>query len=118
MPQRLLGVDARKGHVFGRHAMSDKPCRYTVLVTGGREYDNADALGAVLDPIYWEHPDMLLVSGGQRKWSPERRCYVGADHLAIEWALSREVDFNGRPARWELEGHPQAGPMRNTRQLE
>lgn len=80
----------------------------TVLVCGGRHYDDRDCVFSVLDNL---RPAVtLLVAGGQ----------TGADTLAVQWARTRRVGFNEFPvshAEWKLYG-PSAGPRRNARMLE
>ncbi len=44
----------------------------------------------------------LIIQGGAR----------GADHLAAQWAASRDVDCITVPARWDMHGKG-AGPIRN-----
>ena len=52
-----------------------------VLVCGGQEYADRMKVREVLDGILIEHEIELLVHGGQ----------PGADRLASEWAMSRDV---------------------------
>lgn len=98
------------------------PERHVVLVCGGRAFSDWIALYATLDRIHADRPITLIVTGAQRKdlnfGTGKLPNYVGADHFAIEWSLERQIDFDGRPARWREDGHPQAGPMRNQRQLD
>jgi len=73
-----------------------------VIVTGGRNYQERSVVYAALDRVLKKHPDMELWSGSAK----------GADTLALEWALSREVNYRGFPAKWSAYGH-RAGPERN-----
>jgi hypothetical protein len=75
-----------------------------VLVCGGREYTNAKHVYRVLDETIGI---TTIISG----------CAKGADTLALKWAVSRQVDFKGYPARWGKDGL-RAGPERNQRMLE
>lgn len=86
-----------------------------VLVTGGRDYDDRGAIFRTLSEIHARTPIGLIISGACVDRNTGEMC--GADGIAIHWALQNEVDFNGRPDRWMLDGYPQAGPMRNSRQL-
>lgn len=51
--------------------------------------------------------DIKLISGGAR----------GADTLAIEWAISKEINYEVYPAKWKAFGKT-AGPKRNMEMLE
>lgn len=74
-----------------------------VLVTGGRDYTNHDALWAVLNEL----KPSVIIHGGAR----------GADTLAGEWAEWAGVPTIVSPANWNLMG-PVAGLLRNVRMLE
>lgn len=88
-----------------------------ILVTGGREYSDRAFVFSTLDRIHAKRRIGLMVCGACTTipQSRDERELRGADRWALEWAWSREVDFNGRPARWAEDGYPQAGPMRNRR---
>lgn len=88
-----------------------------VLVCGGRYFNQGSLLFNVLDTIHSQTPISLLISGAQRSKSRDGK-FVGADWLAIEWALHRQINFVGMPARWRAEGNRAAGPKRNARMLE
>lgn len=88
-----------------------------LLVCGGRYFNDGSLLFNVLDRIHNQTPISLLISGAQRTKSRDGK-FVGADWLAIEWALHRQIDFCGMPARWKTEGNRAAGPKRNARMLE
>lgn len=84
------------------------------LVCGGRNYDDTLFLQNFLDRL--SPAVSIIVSGAQRKLSLGVG-FVGADWLAIEWALSREIPFIGFPAQWKNFGGS-AGPIRNALMLE
>ena len=96
-----------------------KPEGLVVLVTGGRDYADKQRVFLELDKLDREQgPIAWIVCGACNDPDPERDGEMrGADRWAIEWAVSRQVDFVGRPARWRVDGYPQAGPMRNARML-
>ena len=73
-----------------------------LLVTGGRDYSDFQALRIVLDQIHKEHPVTLLIHGGAR----------GADTLAGRWAESNGVPTAVYRAQWKEHGKA-AGPIRN-----
>ena len=77
-----------------------------VLVTGGRDYDNAQVLFETLDGVHAARPISLLVEGGAR----------GADQLARQWARARGVASQTYRANWRR--GPSAGPERNQRMLD
>lgn len=77
-----------------------------VLVCGGRDYSDADMLGKILDAAHAANPIVCLIHGAAR----------GADSLAADWALSRDVLCQAYPADWERDGKS-AGPKRNQKML-
>jgi len=88
-----------------------------VLVCGGRDYADRRLLFATLDSIHERTPISLIISGACS--DPDHDGDMrGADWIGIQWAVSRQVDFAGCPARWRVDGYPQAGPKRNQRMLD
>lgn len=84
--------------------------RTIVLVTGGREFGNRDALWDALDHIHVETPISLMLSG---------HCPIGADAIAEDWAEEHGVLCVPLAAPWEevrlLCGRAEpAGPLRNS----
>lgn len=79
-----------------------------VLVCGGRDYSDADALWAALDKIYHAVPDdtLTIIQGGAK----------GADQMAVAWCLDRSVPYDNYPANWNRDGKS-AGPIRNQRMI-
>lgn len=78
----------------------------TVLVTGGRDYDNKRTLFRTLDQVHAIDPIALLIHGGAN----------GADSLAGAWARERGVPYKVYAAYWKRDGNA-AGPIRNQRML-
>ncbi|TVZ01226.1 DUF2493 domain-containing protein [Trebonia kvetii] len=76
-----------------------------ILVTGSRDWDDAAAIDeAIKDAtqgISW-HKVTIVVGD----------CPTGADRLADQWALEREVDVERHRAAWNTYGRA-AGPIRN-----
>lgn len=81
--------------------------RQRVLVCGGRDYEDRGSLFKVLDAAHYYNPFECLIHGAAR----------GADTLAGDWALARDVLCNAYPADWEKDGRS-AGPVRNQRMLD
>lgn len=77
-----------------------------VLVCGGRDYKDRDAVLRALDRVHIDKGITLLIRGGAR----------GADTLAEQWAESLEIDIERYPANWSKDGNA-AGPIRNARML-
>lgn len=77
-----------------------------VLVCGGRNYNDADKVAAVLNKLHAEARIDVIIEGGAR----------GADRLARQWAISRHVRLETFEADWENQGSF-AGPARNHRML-
>lgn len=79
-----------------------------VLVTGGRDYNDAERVFAVLDKLHREAGIDLVIEGGAN----------GADACARQWAmLNHDVASETYEADWENQGCF-AGPARNKRMLE
>jgi hypothetical protein len=84
------------------------------LVCGGRHYADKRVLFREMDRLRRERAISEIVCGAQRHWCESKRDYIGADWLAIEWALNRQLPFIGHPAQWKASGRA-AGPIRNER---
>lgn len=86
-----------------------------MLVCGGRDFDDREFLFSVIDRVLAKHGDSLvIITGSQRKLKADGS-YCGADYWAQEWAIDREVEYIGFPARWKTLGAPAAGGERNQR---
>lgn len=79
--------------------------RERVLVCGGREFSDREALFAVLDSI----KDLIdsVICGGAR----------GADDLAYTWACRNDKKPERYMAEWDRHGRA-AGPIRNQRMID
>lgn len=77
-----------------------------VLVCGGRDYADNNALRKQLDLQHAAKPISVLIEGGAR----------GADRLAAEWAEDWGVPVMRFPAPWRVAGKA-AGPWRNDAML-
>lgn len=79
-----------------------------VLVFGGRDYSDSDAVWAALDRVLAKHGPFTLVEGGAR----------GADRHAGRWAEARAgVRHEVYPADWSKLGR-RAGVVRNQEMLD
>jgi hypothetical protein len=78
----------------------------TVLVCGGRDYDDADQLYFFLDQLHAERPITKIVHGAA----------TGADTLGAMWGLVNHVFSAGYPANWKQYGKA-AGMIRNQEML-
>ena len=74
-----------------------------VLVFGGRDFSDREAVFAALDS---ERPDKVIPGGAP-----------GADALAREWCFDRKVSYWNVPADWTRYGKA-AGPIRNQRMID
>lgn len=83
-----------------------------VLVCGGRDFDDIGSVYGTMDSLHESRRISTIITGAQRKWCRTRMRWIGADWLAIEWALRREIPFIGHPAKWDAYGKS-AGPRRN-----
>jgi hypothetical protein len=80
--------------------------RLRLLVCGGRHFSDAAMLYKVLNELHDKTPVWLVINGG----SP------GADTLARDWSVSRDIAAQTFFANWREEGAA-AGPNRNARML-
>lgn len=78
-----------------------------VLVCGGRNYADRDFLTRYMDNLHERVCITHVINGGAR----------GADMLARNWAIIRDVDALTYPADWKEHGRA-AGPIRNQKMLE
>ena len=77
-----------------------------IMVTGGRRYENSDAVRAELDYEHAKSPVELIVGDA-----------TGADAHARAWAEDRGIKPRVFYAYWREEG-PAAGPLRNQRMVD
>lgn len=98
------------------HALEDDlVSELRIIVCGGREYDDAERVYSILDKVLEKFgPQIVIITGAQRKWVASENRFVGADFHAEEWARSREIEYQGFPARWKAL-RKRAGYERNTR---
>ena len=93
-----------------------------VLVCGGRDYNDHDAVFGFLDNFCvdnglryecdeygnWLPKDIVIIHGA---------CPTGADSLADQWAVVNWVQFVEFRADWKTYGN-KAGPIRNQRMID
>lgn len=85
--------------------MGNGPLR--ILVCGGRDYADHNAVTSVLNVLHAERGIAVLIHGAA----------PGADDLAGEWAHEHGVPVLPFPANWRGYGKG-AGPIRNRQMLE
>lgn len=73
-----------------------------IIVCGGRDYQDREAVWAALDKLHLKRGVTCLVQGHA----------TGADQLAREWAEARGIPCQSYPADWRRFGNS-AGPLRN-----
>lgn len=78
-----------------------------VLVCGGRNYDDVDRVGVVLNKLHDAKGIDVIMQGGAR----------GADEIAAAWGSFNGVPVDTYEADWENQGSF-AGPARNKRMLD
>src|SRR4051812_2885166 len=78
-----------------------------LLVCGGRDFNDRDAVNDALNRVHSKRPVTLLIHGDA----------PGADRLANRWAEEHAVRRAPYPANWAELG-PSAGPIRNQRMID
>lgn len=79
------------------------PIRLTkVVVTGGRDNYDIDAVKRTLDELQGEYGQLFIIEGGA----------TGIDECARCWAHDEGQQYATVPALWHIDGS-RAGPMRN-----
>jgi len=78
-----------------------------VIVCGGRDYDDEDAMRARMTTLRHEHPDAVVIHGGA----------PGADTWAGYLAEALGLDVELHKANWAAHGRA-AGPIRNQEMLD
>lgn len=85
-----------------------------VIVTGGRNYTDAEAVGFALAPL---NPSRVI-HGGCTTGTKTSGSFCGADGLAHAWAIANDVTVDVYEVVRYLDGDwPGAGPCRNARML-
>lgn len=79
----------------------------SVLVCGGRHYEDFEQVCAILDGIHAETPIGCIIEGGA----------YGADRLAARWACLRRIPNKRFSADWAKYGRA-AGPRRNQQMID
>lgn len=77
-----------------------------LIVCGGRDYENKDAVFSTLDEVHRRRHIALIIEGGA----------TGADRLARTWAIANHVPYLTVEAEWHAYGRA-AGPIRNRRMI-
>lgn len=78
-----------------------------VIVCGGRNYADYNAVAAFLDVVRESRGELHIIQGGAS----------GADRLAYSWARARRQTVTTVWADWDKHGKS-AGPIRNQRMLD
>lgn len=78
-----------------------------VIVCGGRDYRDRNAVFNALDRLHAKRGIELVIHGGAR----------GADCLAQQWADERGIPCRTYQAMWNLHGRS-AGPRRNQQMID
>lgn len=84
-----------------------------VLVTGGRDYTDADEFWAVMDFVLQSSVEAAAKLGSDEKWTHlVHGAANGADGYADAWARENGIQPVACSALWEINGRS-AGPIRN-----
>lgn len=78
-----------------------------VIICGGRNFNNLDAVMRFLDMLHAIHGFTLVIHGDAK----------GADWCADRWATKNRLPIERFPAHWKLH-HNAAGPIRNRQMLD
>lgn len=87
-----------------------------VLVCGGRDYGDVEALFAFLDALD-PRPTLIIQGGNKGVWHGDTHM-PGADLIALRWATARGIPCDEYAVDLSVDGPwPAAGPIRNKRML-
>ena len=86
----------------------------TVIVCGGRDYNDVPALFKALDFFDAKYDFALVIEGASDDVTGP---YKGADYWARQWARTRGKLHRSVHARWKVQGRA-AGPIRNQEMLD
>lgn len=84
--------------------------KYRIIVCGGRNYDDRSRVYRLLDGV------LRSAESGNKHITIIHGAASGADALAAEWAVERNVDVVEYHADWKKHGRA-AGPIRNRQML-
>lgn len=82
-----------------------------IIVTGGRDYDNAGRIWRTLDLLDADERISVVIDGASDDVTGP---YKGADYWGHQWALARNKPTTRVHADWTKHGKA-AGPIRNKR---
>lgn len=90
-----------------RGASTDSSHWLAIIVCGGRDYHDEQAVRLTLDTIRNNRHLVRVIEGDAR----------GADRLAGQWAKRHRESIGHKafPANWDRDGRKRAGPIRNSR---
>lgn len=93
----------------------------TVLVCGGRDFNDKDQLFLILDDMCIRRGWTTEKPAKDSNWLPRVKIIAGAargaDRLAIDWAVINWCQFEEYPAQWNKYGKS-AGYKRNQQMLD
>lgn len=71
-----------------------------ILICGGRDYDDSNTVNETLRKVLanYEPEKVVIVTGGA----------IGADTLAMQWAIKNEIKYLTVPPRWSVNGRAAA----------
>jgi len=96
--------------------------RFTILICGGRDYDDVQTLFGQMDAFVEYEPDETGCLSARWYRNLKRIRIIhgdarGADTIAHVWAKYRGLEVQPYPARWKEYGK-EAGPLRNQEMLD
>lgn len=90
----------------------DTEGRKRVVVCGSREFDDPQLMKEKLDTYLFFLTDPIIVTGGNKLWSPAKGRYTGADYHAQRYAEKKMYRVEIHWPDWN-KYKKKAGPIRN-----
>lgn len=80
-----------------------------ILICGSREWTDQRMIHTEIDRLYAAYGSELIVIHGC--------CETGADEIANDYCIKRDIRIIPFPAKWKKQGY-KAGPIRNQRMID
>lgn len=81
-----------------------------IIICGSRDWTDKAPIHAEIDRLHARYGDKLIIIHGC--------CDTGADMIANDYCIEKDIRIIPFPAKWKFEGRKAAGPIRNQRMID